>query len=116
MNDDPTTYDAPEGWRIPNDGYGYAGDGVTGRAGDPDELTVVNPTPPRRYVLSGGDEPQASVALAVLGTMLTEADDLLRTLERAKAGPTAIAMARAAYDALRRARNRVAVADAESRR
>ena len=70
-------------------------------------------TKPRRYVLAG-DEPQASVALAVMGGELENAEAVQRELERAKAGPTAIAMARAVTDALRRARNHIA--DAESRR
>ena len=71
-------------------------------------------TKPRRYVLAGSDEPPASVALAVIGGELENAEAVQRELERAKAGPTAIAMARAVTDALRRARNNIA--SAESRR
>lgn len=71
-------------------------------------------TKPRAYRLSGGSEPSPSVALAVLGTMLTEAESDLRTVKNSKTGPTTVAMARVVVDALRRARNRVA--DAESRR
>ena len=70
-------------------------------------------TKPRRYVLAG-DEPSPSVALAVLGTMLTEAESDLRVVENSHTGATTVAMARAVADALRRARNRVA--EAESRR
>ena len=70
-------------------------------------------TKPRRYVLAGGHEPRPSVALAVLGEMLNDAENDLRTVENSKTGPTTVAMARVAVDALRRARNRVA--EAESR-
>ena len=44
---------------------------------DPSQHDVpVTPAPPRRYVLSGDKpEPRGSVALAVLGEMLTEAED-----------------------------------------
>jgi hypothetical protein len=69
------------------------------------------PTTPRRYVLAGGEEPRPSVALAVLGTMLTEAESDLRVVENSKTGATTVAMARAVVDALRRARNRVAAAE-----
>jgi hypothetical protein len=81
-----------------------------------DDPTTYDPKPtaPRRYVLAGGEEPQASVALAVLGTMLTEAESDWRAFEEGRAGPTTLAMARVQVDTLRRARNRVA--DAEARR
>lgn len=69
---------------------------------------------PRSYVLSGGEQPRPSVALAVLGTMLTEAEADLRMVMNSKAGPTTVAMANVTVDALRRARNKVA--DAEARR
>ena len=69
------------------------------------------PTPPRRYVLAGGEEPRPSIALAVLGDMLTEAEHDLRVVENSKTGATTVAMARAVVDALRRARNRVAEAE-----
>lgn len=72
---------------------------------------MTTPTRPRRYVLAGSEEPEPSVALAILGTMLEEAEYDLDAAEKFKAGPTTIAMARAVADALRRARNRVAGAE-----
>ena len=75
---------------------------------------MTDTTKPRRYILAGQDEPKSSIALAVLGTMLTEAESDLRVVENSKTGATTVAMARAVADALRRARNRVA--DAEARR
>ena len=69
---------------------------------------------PRRYVLSGGDEPRPSIALAVLGDMLNEAELDLHAMENSKTGPTTVAMARVVADALRRARNRVAAAESRS--
>lgn len=68
-------------------------------------------TRPRRYVLAGGPEPKPSVALAILGDMLNEAENDLRVVENSKTGPTTVAMARVVVDALRRARNRVAEAE-----
>jgi hypothetical protein len=78
-----------------------------------DPTTYDSPSRPRRHVVSG-DEPRPSIALAVLGDELERAEAVLAEVERAKAGPTAIAMARAVADALRRARNHVA--DVEARR
>ena len=68
-------------------------------------------TQPRRYVLAGGAEPTPSVALAVLGTMLTEAEGDLDIVRTSTAGPTTRAIAASVVDALRRARNRVAEAE-----
>ena len=77
-----------------------------------DPTTYDGPTRPRRYVLSGDKPEPSSIALAVLGTMLSEAEDDLRVVENSKTGPTTTAMARVVVDALRRARNRVAEAEA----
>lgn len=72
-------------------------------------------TRPRRYVLAGG-QPTPSIALAVLGAMLEEAENDLHYLQEVKEGPTTIAIARGVVDALRRARNRVGDAEIDAER
>lgn len=78
---------------------------------DPTQYDAPEPTRPRAYVLSGSSrnsigEPRPSIALAVLGDLLTEAEQLAIAL------PDSIVV-RAEVDTLRNARNRVA--DAEAR-
>ena len=75
-----------------------------------DPTTYDAPSRPRRYVLSGGDEPQASVALAVLGDMLDKAERVERDMAGSPA--TSIALQRAVVGTLRVARERVAAAEA----
>ena len=72
-------------------------------------MTVI--TKPRRVVHSADTRPPASVALAVLGDMLTNAEDKER--EMAGAGATTVAIQRAIVATLRVARERVAKAEAQ---
>lgn len=85
QGDDPTTYDAPE------------------------------PQKPRAYVLSGSKrtfaDPQPSVALAVIGEMLNDAEHILETSVRGS--DVALAFGQRIV-ALREARERVAAAEAEA--
>ena len=74
-HDDPTTYDPP------------------------------TPTRPRTYVLSGDTpEPRGSVALAVIGEMLTEAEAIATSVPQSLAFHVEV-------ETLRRARDRIAAAE-----
>lgn len=112
---DPSMHDGPP---TPQPLLGRVGTGrrtvetiapVTASPVDPsDPRTAPTPQSPRRYVLSGGQPSEpASVALAVLGELLDEAERLETPETQGQRD-----IARARVVALRTARDRVAAAEA----
>jgi hypothetical protein len=101
--DDPTQYDKPVKAR---------GAGPDGRFSLSEDH--IEPTQPRAYRLSGDrpvePEPQPSIALAVLGEMLTEAERMAEDLDRGRSYHS-LDWADAQVAALREARDRIAKAE-----